>query len=264
VGKLIFVVDSQNDVCRMAKECLEAAGYTVHAGSSADVVSEARIRRPSLILISLTSEGGGLELCRRVHDDPLLVGTALVFLLQSDIGEQCAVALESGADDCIARSFSSRELVARIQAVLRRSEQSGLTTRSDTGDVLIDSWAMKLFVRGTEVSMTTLEFRLIEYLARHRGQVFTRDFLLDAVWGDEQFITPRSVDACIRRIRQKIEPDRKKPTLLKTIRGVGYRLDAATVWRSTSEEACDCPACTAKPGPARLSAVTAGRRRSLA
>jgi DNA-binding response OmpR family regulator len=264
VGKLIFVVDSQNEISRLAKECLETAGYTAHPVSPGDVISEARSRQPSLILISLTSECAGLELCRRVHNDPLLTGTALVFMLLSGVGEQCVLALESGADDCIEQPFSARELVARIQAILRRSEPSGLATHSDPADVLIDSWAMKLFVRGTDVSMTTLEFRLIEYLARHRGQVFTRDALLDAVWGDMQFITPRSVDACIRRIRQKIEPDRKKPTLLKTIRGVGYRLDAATVWRSTADAACDCPACTTKPSAARLSAANTGRRRSLA
>jgi two-component system, OmpR family, alkaline phosphatase synthesis response regulator PhoP len=264
VGKRIFVVDSQTEVCRLARECLEGAGYAVHVVSPGEVVSEARIKRPSLILISLTSESAGLELCRRLHDDPLLAKTALVFLLHSGIEEQCIVALECGADDCIEQPFSPRELVARIRAVLRRSPQSSLAEHHDTADLVIDSWAMKLCVRGTEVSTTTLEFRLIEYLARHRGQVFTRDVLLDAVWGDMQFITPRSVDACIRRIRQKIEPDRKKPALLKTIRGVGYRLDAATVWRSTADEACDCPACRTKPGAAGLSAANAGRRRPTA
>lgn len=264
VGKLIFVVDSQIEVCQLARECLESAGHAVHVVSPGDVVSEARIKQPSLILISLTSESAGLELCRQLHEDALLRRTALVFLLHSGIEEQCSVALECGADDCIEQPFSPRELVARVQAVLRRSAQAGLPTHPDTADVVIDSWAMKLFVRGNEVTTTTLEFRLIEYLARHRGQVFTRDVLLDAVWGDMQFITPRSVDACIRRIRQKIEPDRKKPTLLKTIRGVGYRLDANTTWRSTAEEACDCPACTAKPGTGRLSAGSPARRRPSA
>jgi DNA-binding response OmpR family regulator len=263
VGKLIFVVDSQIEVCRLARESLEAAGYIVHIVSPGDVVSEARIKQPSLVLISLT-ESAGLELCRRLHEDALLRRTALVFLLQSGVEEQCIVALECGADDCIEQPFSPRELVARIQAVLRRSAQAGLGTHTDTADVVIDSWAMKLFVHGNEVTITTLEFRLIEYLARHRGQVFTRDVLLDAVWGDMQFITPRSVDACIRRIRKKIEPDRKKPTLLKTIRGVGYRLDANTVWQSTADKACDCPACTGKPAAGRLSAANVARRRPTA
>jgi DNA-binding winged helix-turn-helix (wHTH) protein len=83
-------------------------------------------------------------------------------------------------------------------------------------------------------------------LAHHRGQVFTRDFLLDAVWGDMSFINPRSVDACIRRVREKIEPDRTKPTMLKTIRGVGYRLDANTEWQSAPSAGCRCSACRAR------------------
>jgi len=264
VGKLFFVVDSRNEVCHWAKECLETAGYSVQFVLPRDVISEARIRRPSLILISLTAASAALELCRRLHDDPLLAGMPVVFLLHSGIEEQGIVALECGADDYIEQPCSPSKLVARIQAVLQRSLSYGSSTSKDAADLVIDSWAMKVSVRGNEVPTTTLEFRLIEYLARHRGQVFTRDVLLDAVWADMQFITPRSVDACIRRIRQKIEPDRKKPTLLKTIRGVGYRLDAATVWRSTVDEACDCPACRTKPGAARLSAVSMSRRRPTA
>jgi two-component system phosphate regulon response regulator PhoB len=97
-------------------------------------------------------------------------------------------------------------------------------------DILIDRGAMKLCVRGAEVTTTSLEFRLVDYLALHPGRVFTRDVLLDAVWGEMQFVTPRSVDACIRRVRRKIEPDKARPTFLKTVRGVGYRFDAVAGW----------------------------------
>jgi DNA-binding winged helix-turn-helix (wHTH) protein len=123
---------------------------------------------------------------------------------------------------------------------------------------------MKLSVRGSDVPTTSLEFRLIEYLARHRGQVFTRDLLLDAVWGETQFVTPRSVDACIRRIREKIEPDRNTPTYLKTVRGVGYRLDAQTSWHFTSSEGCDCPACAGPPGILKMRPARHGRRKRAA
>lgn len=113
-------------------------------------------------------------------------------------------------------------------------------------EIVFDSWAMKLLVRGKEIPTTALEFRLLEYLARHRGQVFTRDYLLDAVWGDMRFIGPRSVDACIRRIREKIEANRTRPVMLKTIRGVGYRMDATAAWESAPAGTCDCPACKNK------------------
>ena len=101
---------------------------------------------------------------------------------------------------------------------------------------------MKLSVRGSEVVTTTLEFRLVNYLARHRGHAFTRDVLLDAVWGDLRFVSPRSVDACIRRVREKIEPDLTSPTYLKTVRGVGYRFDGVAVWPGAGES-CNCLAC---------------------
>jgi len=261
VGKLIFVVDNEIELCEWPKKCLEAAGYAVQIVLPGEVVSAATLSHPSLILISLTSQPqSSLELCRRLHRDPSLARTALVCLLDGGMEEHRILALEAGADDCIMQPFSPRELVARVQTVLRRSALSATDTRVDTADLVIDSWAMKLSVRGTEVFTTALEFRLVEYLARHRGQVFTRDVLLDAVWGDMQFVAPRSVDACIRRIRQKIEPDRGRPTMLKTIRGVGYRLDAATAWRSASSEGCDCPACRKPAGSARLSAVIATRK----
>ena len=94
------------------------------------------------------------------------------------------------------------------------------------------------------MATTALEFRLIEYLARHHSQVFTRDLLLDAVWGQMQFVSPRCVDACVRRIREKIEPNRSRPTYLKTIRGVGYRLDTSVTWESPVNSGCCCVACT--------------------
>lgn len=259
------MVDGQPEVCSLAKEGLEAAGYSVRTFSTGDVTSEAEADRPALILIAMVlPHGSGLALCRQLRKDLSLAGTAVVFLLDDAAEEHRVLALESGADDCIVKPFNPRELVARVQAVLRRSPLLASSTYMDTADLVIDSWAMKMSVRGIEITTTTLEFRLLEYLARHRGQVFTRDALLDTVWGDTQFITPRSVDACIRRIREKIEPDRTKPTLLKTIRGVGYRLDAIAAWQSESNPDCNCSACRTKTGAVRLPTANASRRRPAA
>lgn len=118
-------------------------------------------------------------------------------------------------------------------------------------EIVIDTWAVRLLVRGVEVPTTALEFRLLEYMARHRGQVFTRDLLLDAVWGELRFINPRSVDACVRRVRGKIEPDISNPTYLKTVRGVGYRFDGGAVW-PVSANNCNCALCA--PSNARATA----------
>ncbi len=261
--QLIFVVEDEIEVCRLARQCLEDAGYAVRTFSTANVIQDAEDTRPALMLIAgMMPDGNGLELCRRIRENHLLARTPLVFLIPEAAEEHRALALESGGDDCIVKPFSPGELVARVQAVLRRSTPTTMRPRMDAADLIIDSLAMKVSVRGNDVPTTSLEFRLIEYLARHRGQVFTRDLLLDAVWGDMQFVTPRSVDACIRRIREKIEPDRTTPTYLKTIRGVGYRLDAVAAWRFTPNDGCNCIACTTPLRPSKV--LHAGQRRKRA
>jgi DNA-binding response OmpR family regulator len=263
--QLIFVVEGEVESSRTAQLCLERAGYVVRTFSTVDVMTEAENDRPTLMLVAmLLPDGNGLDLCRRVRENSRLAATPLIFLVEEDAEEQHVLALESGGDDCVVKPFSPRELVARVQAVLRRLTSPPLLSRGEPAELVIDSSAMKLSVRGNEVPTTSLEFRLIEYLARHRGQVFTRDLLLDAVWGDMQFVTPRSVDACIRRIREKIEPDRAKPTYVKTIRGVGYRLDAVASWHLTSSEACNCSVCTSMNSmslPPRMAHTGAARRR---
>lgn len=264
--QLIFVVDGEVEVCQAAQQCLEEAGYGVRTFSGSDVLFEAENNGPQLILVSLMlPEGSGLTLCRRIREHVSLARTPVVFLLADEVEEHRILALECGGDDCIVKPFSPRELVARVQAVLRRLSPADALPGRQAAELVIDSWAMKVSVRGSEVPTTSLEFRLIEYLARHRGQVFTRDLLLDAVWGDMQFVTPRSVDACIRRVRGKIEPDRSRPTYLKTIRGVGYRLDAVASWQSTPSEGCDCTACTTAIGASQpFYASSAKRRRNPA
>jgi DNA-binding response OmpR family regulator len=241
MGALVFLVDSEPEFRQLARECLEAAGYRVHTFSNVEAVSAAMIESPALILL-----GNGFSIRDVLSSGPFLGTDAtrkyptMVLLDHAQEGHGLRV-LESGADDCIVKRLGGRELTARVQAILRRSVSAA--GGSDSADVVIDTGAMKVFFKGREVVTTALEFRLIDYLARHRGQVFTRDVLLDAVWGETQFITPRSVDACVRRIREKIEPDRSKPTVLKTVRRVGYRWDAMTAWRSAVSMDCDCEAC---------------------
>jgi len=248
----IFVVDGDFEVCRTAKHSLEAAGYAVRTFSTSAILLEVEAGRPSLLLLSPNLPyGNGLTLFQQLRANPLSAKTAVVFLVNAADRDRI-LALKSGVDGWIVKPFRGDELVAKVQAVLSRfASLSSVPAPVGATDLVIDSWAMKLSVRGVEVPVTTLEFRLIEYLARHRGQVFTRDLLLDAVWGDMQFVTPRSVDACILRIREKIELDRTKPTLLKTVRGVGYRMDAVAAWESAANERCDCIACTTR-GRTRL------------
>lgn len=265
MSQLIFLVERNLESAYDCRQSLQQAGYEVRSFQTVDILAEAQLERPALLLVALMMpDGNGIQLCRSFRAHPSLADIPIVFILDENNEEHRILALDCGGDDCIVKPFSARELVARVQAVLRRVTLVPQGARRQPPELVIDSSAMKLSVRGSEVSTTSLEFRLIEYLARHRGQVFTRDLLLDAVWGETQFVTPRSVDACIRRIREKIEPNRTAPTYLKTVRGVGYRLDAETSWHFTSSEGCDCPACAVPASVLKMRPARHARRKRAA
>jgi two-component system phosphate regulon response regulator PhoB len=153
-----------------------------------------------------------------------------IIFLTARAGENDRVqGLELGADDYITKPFSIRELMARVKAVLRRFERPATPSVTKFDMIEIDANAMELRVNGLLATTTATEFRLLDYLARHPGRVFSRDHLLDAVWGDARFVTPRSVDVYVRRIREKIETDPETPRYLKTVRGAGYRFELPKV-----------------------------------
>jgi two-component system phosphate regulon response regulator PhoB len=229
VKQLIFLVEDDTDISRLVRHHLEAAGYAVRTFLSAGpVLADAEKERPSLFLLDIMVPGGdGLDLCRRIRQIPVLGITPVIFLTAKSGESDRVLGLDLGADDYITKPFSPRELVARIRAVLRRFEKPLTPSQLKIGDINIDSGAMTLTVRGKLVATTATEFRLLDYLAHHPGRVFTRDQLLDAVWRDTAYVTPRSVDVYVRRIREKIEPDAENPRYLRTVRGAGYRFESA-------------------------------------
>lgn len=228
VGKpLIYVVEDDADIARLICFHLDANGYTARwFPGSAVVIEEALKEPPVMFLLDIMIPGSdGLELCRRIRNAKSLAGTHIIFLT-AKTGEADRVrGLELGGDDYITKPFSPRELIARVRAVLRRSREPAQPEVLRLGTIEIDASSMILKVSGRTVATTTREFRLLDYLARHAARVFTRDQLLDAVWSESSFVTPRSVDVYVRRLREKIEPDPDNPVYLKTVRGIGYRFD---------------------------------------
>jgi DNA-binding response OmpR family regulator len=226
--KLIFLVEDELDISRLVRHHLEQAAFGVRVFfNTTDVIREAEEIRPALFVLDIMVPGGdGLDLCRRIRQNVRLGTTPIIFLTAKAAESDRVLGLELGADDYITKPFSPRELVARIKAVLRRFERPLTPAVTKVGDVEIDSGAMTLAVSGKPVTTTATEFRLLDCLARHPGRVFTRDQLLDAVWRDTQFVTPRSVDVYVRRLREKIEPDPENPRYLRTVRGAGYRFEA--------------------------------------
>jgi DNA-binding response OmpR family regulator len=227
LSQTVFVLEDDPDISRLVQYHLEAAGYTVKLYMTiGTIVADAERQPPAVFLLDIMVPGGdGLDLCRRLRKNPALSTVPIIFLTARAAENDRVMGLELGADDYITKPFGTRELVARVKAVLRRFERPTSPSVVKFENVEIDAHAMQLRVNGELVTTTATEFRLLDYLARHPGRVFSRDHLLDAVWGDARFVTPRSVDVYVRRIREKIEADAETPRYLKTMRGAGYRFE---------------------------------------
>jgi two-component system phosphate regulon response regulator PhoB len=228
VKQSIIVLEDDVDIANLVQHHLQQAGFAVRLCASGDLVlSLARKHPPVLFLLDIMVPGGsGFEVCRQIRNSPDLAQVPIIFLTARAGEEDRVRGLDLGADDYITKPFGTRELTARIRAVLRRFEQP-VTTNIVTPDFELLSDSMTLTVRGKLTDVTATEFRLLHFLASHPTRVFTRDQVLDAVWRDMSFVTPRSVDVYIRRLREKIEQDPKNPRYLKTVRGAGYKFEAA-------------------------------------
>ncbi len=223
--KRILIIEDDRDIVELVRYNLANEGFQVsaaHDGSTG--LSTLKKTPPDLLLLDLMlPKLSGLEICREVRRDDSL--NRLPILMLTARGEEAdrVVGLEMGADDYVTKPFSPRELLARVKALLRRAEPPTDTPRViEIGKLAIDPASYRVSHSGKPVSLSTLEFRLLYYLASRPNRVFTRDQLLDAVWGTDRFVTPRSVDVYVRRLREKIESDPENPSHLKTVRGAGY------------------------------------------
>src|SRR6202051_620771 len=225
---LVFVVEDEEDIARLISHNLQAAGFEVRSFvSGGSVVSEAMREMPSLFLLDVMLPGAdGFDLCRQIRQTPALSLIPVIFLTAKTAEGDRVKGLELGGDDYITKPFSPRELVARVRSVLRGLRQAPVTPEVlRLGDLEIDSCSMTVQAQGRAVLTTVREFRLLEYLATHRGRVLTRDQLLDAVWKETPFVTPRSIDVYVRRLREKIGIAPRHPRCFKTLRGSGYRFE---------------------------------------
>ena len=224
---LIYVVEDDPDVSRLIEHSLRSAGYEVSTFfSGAPVVPQAVMVQPSLFLLDIMLPGiSGFDLCRQIRQHDRLSRTPVIFLSAKAQEPDRLHAFDVGADGFITKPFSPRELIARVRNALRGQPDAPTHEIIQVGELEIDIASMTVRVQERTVLTTVREFRLLEYLARHRGRVFTRDQLLDAVWKEGSFVTPRSIDVFVRRLREKIEHDPRHPRYLKTLRGIGYRFE---------------------------------------
>jgi len=224
----VLIVDDQPDIVRLVRDYLERGGFEVlSAGDGEEALQMARREHPDLVILDLTlPRMDGLDVARALRRD----GDLPIIMLTARTEESDRVAgLELGADDYVTKPFSAREIVARVRAVLRRTQAA--RAAADVvcvGDTLtLDVPRMETQVDGRHVALTATEFQLLLHMARQPGRVFTRAQLLDAVHGVAIESYERAIDAHIKNIRRKIERDPGAPQLLQTVFGVGYRLSDA-------------------------------------
>src|SRR5690606_35801386 len=172
-----------------------------------------------LVLLDIMLPGlNGFEICRLARERSLHM--PIIMLTARDQEEDIVRGLELGADDYVTKPFAIRELLARARAFLRR-RQTEAPMDYTFGQCRLDLAAHKLYVRNSEVELTTKEYRLLEYFLKRPGRALTRDQILDAVWGDDIIVTTRSVDRCVTTLRAKVEPNPKAPIFIQTIRDIG-------------------------------------------
>ena len=220
----VLLVDDEPLILELARDYLEHASFEVLTAADGEQgLALARERRPDLVVLDLGLPGiDGLEVTRQLRQDTAI---PIVMLTARDDELDRVLGLELGADDYITKPFSPRELVARVKAVLRRTAQQPEPSGDlvIAGDVRLQVDRMRVEVAGEDVELTPTEFKLLETLARQPGRIFTRSQLLDAIHGIAFESYERAIDAHIKNLRRKIEPDPRRPRHIFTVYGVGYR-----------------------------------------
>ena len=218
----ILVVEDDERISELVARNLEAVGYECHtAPDGGRALADFARLHPALVVLDLGLAGvDGLEVTRRIRresDVPILMMTARSSESDKLLG------LEIGADDYVTKPFSTAELVARVRALLRRSSGSLTERVIETGGLTIDPGRRTVSRDGSLMAITTLEFDLIYFLASRPGRVFSREALMEQVWGSDRVVDDRSIDSLVSRVRRKLETDPEHPRFIQTVWGAGYR-----------------------------------------
>lgn len=223
----IYVVEDEINIQKLIQYNLVSAGYQVIAfGTGEALLEKSKESVPDLFLLDIMLPGiDGLEVCRRLKQNPKTAYTPIIMLTAKSEEFDKVLGLELGADDYITKPFSVRELVARVKAVLRRSCRENGTEPDiiQHGNIIIDQARREVYKNDRLIEMPLKEFELLKTLILNKGNVLTRDVLLEKIWGFDYYGETRTVDVHIRYLRQKIEEDPNNPVLIETVRGVGYR-----------------------------------------
>ena len=224
VDEHVLLVEDDRAIRDITKRGLENAGFKVTPeGDGRLALMRFRDRPFDIIVLDLMLPSlGGLEVCREIRQTSQV---PLIMLTARGETADVVIGLEAGADDYVTKPFEIEELVARLRAILRRGDARDYADKLVVRDLEIDEPAFKAYKGEIELALSATEFKLLAALVRNRGRVLTREILLNTVWDHDYLGDSRLVDMAIKRLRKKIEDDPSKPTLIQTVRGVGYRFE---------------------------------------
>ena len=227
----ILVVDDEKDIVDLISRSLVREGYEVIPAYTGEEVMELmKSRRPDFVILDLMLPGiQGLEVCKQIRANPDYAQVPILILSAKSSEVDRVLGLEMGADDYMTKPFSMRELISRIAAAFRRIKRHGHKAESKQTftckGLSVDFDKYEVVAHGKKIDMSPIEVKLLFFFCKNAGRVYSRDQVLDQVWGDEVFVTPRTVDVHISRLRKVIEKDPEKPEYIVTVRGVGYKFD---------------------------------------
>ena len=222
---LILVVEDEAALVEMLRYNLEAEGYRVaEAGDGEQALVLVAEEMPDLVLLDwMLPQVSGIEVCRRLKRAPSTRRIPIILLTARGEEEDTIRGLDTGADDYIVKPFALSLLLARIRAVLRRTRPALSEEKLQRGDLVVDLSAHRVIRAGTEVHLGPTEYRLLRHLMEHPARVFSREQLLDAVWGRDSYVEPRTVDVHVRRLRKALNTE-GHPDAIRTVRAAGYAL----------------------------------------
>ena len=227
--KKIVLIEDDTDLFALLKYNLEKEGFAI-AGSQTGkgAIEMCRRERPDLVILDIMlPDSDGLEICKGLRNHSELANVPIIFLTARVSETDRILGLELGANDYIVKPFFIRELVARVKNQLRTQTVPTRSVRA--GALELDRASCRVLLNGNEVALTATEFRLLDFLMSRPGVVYSREQLLDSVWGHDRAVTDRTVDVYILRLRQKIEPDPANPSFIRAVRGFGYSFNESTM-----------------------------------
>jgi DNA-binding response OmpR family regulator len=234
--KKIALIEDDADLFALLRYNLEKEGYAL-AGSRTGkgAIDLLRRERPDLVILDvMLPDSDGLDICKAIRNHPHLYHLPIIFLTARAAETDRIVGLELGANDYVVKPFYVRELIARIRLQFRPQPQASRVLKA--GGLEVDRTACRAVLNGIPLSLTATEFRLLEFLMGRPGVVFSREQLLDSVWGHDRIVTDRTVDVYILRLSQKLEADPTNPQLIRSVRGFGYAFNAEALPRTTEVE----------------------------